>query len=170
MSDFYGPGYAGPLRTCQHCGGLQSLTPLEYNLHGGNYYFVRGNATLANGGTLQWSVETPSTPLLHMMHKITASGGMTVTVQEDITDITGGATVTPINAKRGSANVSAATILANPTVTDGDVLETTAGDMERTRPLILKPSAAYLWRIVSGADNNIINYLGHWYEHTDLSQ
>jgi hypothetical protein len=168
---FYGPGTPGKMRMCPDCGSLQVIDFADYNIHRGSHYFVRGSTTLGNGGTMQWSVETPdSDTWLHMFYKITASdpANVTVAVYEGVTDIAGGSPVVPINSNRNSSNTSGATIKAGATVTLGDLIESSSGDIERSRPLILKQNAKYLWRVVSTTADNLINYHGNWCEHASV--
>jgi hypothetical protein len=120
---------------------------------------------LGNGGTIDFVVTTPNTTTHAHMY-------------EGVTGITGGTALTPRNNNRNSADSSVLTVKVNPSVTAGTVVvdgykfganlsgqNRMGGSGGRTSEIILKQNTSYLWRIVSSSADNIISYIGDWYEH-----
>ena len=156
----------------------QSIQTIDYphhEIHEGNHYFVSGYTELDTDGTLTFAVTTNSTTSPHMTWGITTSGKGNVVVYEGST-ISGGAAVTAYNSNRNSNNTSSCTIVSGPTVnTTGTLIASSGfgggtkqnplgGSAEHNEEVILATSTIYQWTITSEADNNVIDYIGSWYE------
>jgi len=162
-----------------------SLNVIDYEhheIHSGSHFYVSGFETVANGGYVNFSFTTPdTTEWIHMTFIISGTSQTELIIYEGAA-VSGGASTTPFNNDRNSAHASVATISKNPTVnTVGTIIyseskglvgatprETgTAGLISRDREIILKQDTTYVFSIVSRDDDNIVSYVGEWYEHTN---
>ena len=156
----------------------QSLIGIDFahhEIHEGNHYFVSGYTELDTDGALTFCLTTNSTTQPHMTWSITTSAKGNVVVYEGST-IAGGAAVTAINSDRDSSNTSTVTIVSNPTVNSTGTLIASSGmgggtkqnplgsDGTHEEEIMLAKSTVYQWTITSEADNNVIDYIGSWYE------
>jgi hypothetical protein len=170
MPNLFGPGVAGQLAIRNQ--SMQVLDLIEQCINDGNRYMVGGYATIANGGTVDITMQTPdSTDLIHMLYRGELSGAATVDFYENATGISGGTALSMVNKNRNSANVSGAVVLFNPSATPGDRIDgfkygSAGGNPSRIRKMILKRNTAYLWRIVSQVAGNDFNFHGEWDEFT----
>lgn len=149
---------------------------LEHNMvHRGKHFSIADYAlNQAISTTYDFAITTPAgLNRAHMLFGLSASEGATLQIYEDCTDLTGGTAETPVNNHRGSAVVSALTIVSNPaTITLGTRIEgfliggaRSSGVVNRDHELVLKPESTYLFRITSLANNNDIGWEVYWYEH-----
>jgi hypothetical protein len=168
MPELFGPGVAGQLAIRSQ--SLQTLDFIEQCINDGNRYMVGGYATIANGGTVDITMQTPdTTKWIHMIYRGELSGAATIDFYENVTGVSGGVALSMINKNRNSANVSGAVVLFNPSVTPGDKIDgfkygSAGGRPGRIRKMILKQNTAYLWRIVSQAADNAFSFHGEWDE------
>lgn len=177
MTTRIGAGYSGYQLSDNVSRGMLVVNLAEHKVHDGEHFFIQDYTTLGDGGTLDFSIETPnSVEWIHMLFEIDGTKATTIDVYEGGT-ATGGTAVTAYNNNRNSSGTSSATILANPTWnggtkiigvkfgTSGSPLASGGGSARRENELILKQNTTYLWRIVSGASDNDIGYRGEWFEH-----
>lgn len=153
-------------------------------LHDGKHFFVSGFETENSAGKIEFIVTTPDTTVrAHLLFSVQGSEKVTAEVFEGASGITGGASTTPVNSNRNSANTSVFTITKDPTSITGDGNRIDAysvgtasltpsaqgniGEAKREEELILKQNTVYLFRITSGADANTISYKASWYEHQE---
>ena len=177
----YGPGEPTTIKVDASTDTMQTIDYAHHEVHSGSHYYVSGHTTLVSGGTIQFTLQTPDTTKeAHMLFNISASDVTTVTVYEGSTGISGGTAIVPFNNNRNSANTSGLTVTVNPAVTSGTAIidaysfgstgggnaPSIGGSASRDDEIILKHNTTYLWRIVSGATDNIVSYRGNWYEHT----
>lgn len=168
MNDLFGPGVAGILAIRNQ--SLQMLDFIEQCINDGNRYLVAGHINIANGGTVDFALQTPdSTKWIHMLYGAQVSGSMTIDFYENVTNVSGGSALPMVNKNRNSANVSGAIVLINPSSTLGDLIDgfeysSAGGEAKRDRKMILKQNTTYLWRLISGEDDNSLSFRGEWDE------
>jgi len=154
---------------------IQTIDYVHHEIHEGNAYFVSGYTELDTDGTLTFCVTTNATTQPHMTWDITTSGKGNMVVYEG-SSISGGAAVTAYNSNRGSSNTSTLTIVSGPTVnTTGTLIASSGfgggtkqnpfgGSSAQRSEIMLATSTIYQWTITAEADNNVIDYIGSWYE------
>lgn len=168
MPTLFGPGVAGQLAVRNQ--SLQILDFSEQCINDGNRYMVGGYATIASGGTVNITMQTPdANELIHIHYRGELSGAATVDFYEDATGVSGGTPLAMVNKNRNSDAVSGAVVLFNPAATPGDRIDgfkygSAGGNPTRIRKMILKRNTAYLWRIVSQSADNSFNFHGEWDE------
>jgi hypothetical protein len=156
----------------------------HHEIHGGSHYFISGFEIEAEDGTIIFGVTTPnSLKYAHMLFQVSGTSQTEIYIYEGST-ITGGASSTPINNNRNSSNTSVLTLVKDPTVNaNGTLIFSSSKGLKGTTParadveglesrnkeIILKANTIYTFQIVSKDDDNIITYIGEWYEHTDKS-
>lgn len=168
MPDLFGPGVPGKLAIRNQ--SLQMLDFTEQCINDGNRYLVAGYITIANGGTVDFTLQTPgSLSWVHMFYSADVSGAITIDFYENVTNVSGGSALAMVNKNRNSANESGALVLINPTSTLGDRIDgfkygSTGGSPGRDRKIILKQNTTYLWRLVSAEADNSVSFRGEWDE------
>jgi hypothetical protein len=168
MPTLFGPGVAGQLAIRNQ--SLQILDFIEQCINEGNRYLVGGYATIASGGTVDITMQTPDTnKWIHMLYRGELSGAATIDFYENATGISGGTPLTMVNKNRNSVTASDAIVLFNPSATPGDRIDgfkygSAGGNPTRVRKMILKQNTIYLWRIVSQAADNSFSFHGEWDE------
>ena len=151
----------------------------HHEIHSGSHYFVRGYTDMSDGDSIAFSLTTPNTTKwTHISFNINHSGVLIVKMFETAT-VTGGDTIAPYNNNRNSSSVSVNVVISNPTVSvEGTCIDSTkagsdtrfsqyGGGQGRDGEIILKQNTTYLWRFISGADNNVVSWDAEWYEHTN---
>jgi len=168
MAELFGPGVAGQLAIRNQ--SMQVLDFIEQCINDGNRYMVGGFATIASGGTVDITIQTPDTAKwIHILYRGELSTSTTINFYEGVTNVSGGSALPVINKNRNSANVSGAVVLINPTATLGDRIDgfkygAEGGQPGRKRKMVLKQNTTYLWRIVSQAADNSFSFHGEWDE------
>lgn len=168
MPDLFGPGVAGKLAIRNQ--SLQMLDFTEQCINAGNRYLVAGRITIANGGTVDFTLQTPdSTKWIHMLYSAEISGAITIDFYENVTNVSGGSALPMINKNRNSPNTSDAIVLINPSSTPGDLIDgfeygSAGGSPRRDRKMVLKQNTTYLWRLISGEADNSLSFRGEWDE------
>ena len=167
MPDLFGPGVAGQLAIRNQ--SMQTLGFIEQCVNDGNRYMVGGYATIASGGTVDITIQTPdTTKWIHILYRGELSTSAIISFYENVTNVSGGSALPMVNKNRNSANVSGAVVLINPTATLGDRVDGfkygSAGGRPTRRKMILKQNTTYMWRIVSQADDNSFSFHGEWDE------
>ena len=164
-----------------------ATTTIEYEhheIHAGNHYMVTGFSTVGMGGTLNFGVTTPNTSVWsHMCFEIEGTNQTEFRVYETCT-YSGGTTTTPFNNNRNSSSTSVLSIAFNPnSVTTGTLIFSQSkglagatpskasieGIIDRSKEIILRQNEVYIFQVTSMAADNIVSYVGEWYEHTNLS-
>ena len=154
----------------------------HHEIHSGSHFFVSGFTTLADDASLNFGFETPAgDKKVHVTFEVSGTSQTEFYVYEDAT-YTGGTAVTPINNYRDSTNTSIATVVSAPTISDDGTqifsfskgnagttrqMADTEGFARREREIILKAGSKYVFRLTSRDDDNVVSYLGEWYEHTN---
>lgn len=168
MPDLFGPGVAGKLAIRNQ--SLQMLDFIEQCINSGNRYLVAGYVTIANGGTVDFTLQTPdSLSWVHMFYSADVSGAITIDLYENVTGVSGGSALPMINKNRNSLSTSGAIVLINPSSTPGDLIDgfkygSAGGSPGRDRKIILKQNTTYLWRLVSAEADNAVSFRGEWDE------
>lgn len=154
----------------------------HHEIHSGSHYLISGFETEDTAGTIIFGVTTPDTAKWsHMLFRMISTSQAEFQVHEGAT-IAGGSSATPINNNRNSSNTSVLTVVKDPTISvAGDLIYSQSygaagtgffgtdqgGFAKRDNEIILKQDTTYTFTITSRDDDNIISYLGEWYEHTD---
>lgn len=161
---------------------LITVDHTENEVYEGKVFRSGMNYTLANGEVATFSVLTPNTTnWLHVTWELTATADGTFTMIEDITNIYGGASITPIAHNRNTAITSGATCLRGMTganlitVTGGTtVLNATLGtgkgntiSRQTSYEFVLKQNSQYLFKYTNGTSANIVLFAMTWHEHTN---
>ena len=158
-------------------GAVVTLEPDHYEIHEGDHYFICSYESKNVTEQINYIVTTPNTDkYLHMVFDVFATDKVSVNVYEAISGVTigAGSTIIPKNNNRNSSNLSVGTFVKDPdTVSNlGTLLfsqssgaNKDAGNISRDKEIILLKNTSYLFRIISGANSNIISYCANWYEH-----
>ena len=156
----------------------------HHEVHSGSFYRSGMNYTLANAEVATFGLVTPNTTKwLHTTWELTSTADGTFAVLEDVTSFSGGASVTPLNHNRNSANTSGATCTRG--MTGANLITPTGGttiltvdldtgrgevvDRGAAEEFILKQNSKYLFRYTNGTSANTIILSLRWYEHTSKS-
>ena len=154
----------------------------HHEIHAGSHYYVQGYLTLADTETYYIKMETTnSTKWTHFIFDIKSTGILTTTLKEDcIGGMTGGTSMPLLNNNRNSANPSTAILTSGVTdcTSSGQLLESDkwgaegfkeniGGGGSREDEWVLKQNSTYLRMFSSSAADNIVQFKGTWYEHTD---
>jgi len=156
---------------------VNSLDNTEAQIHKGHHFFIDGFDVLASSGdTIYFGVTAPAgSPEIHMRFIIDGTTRLDVNTYEGA-QISGGVPTTPINNNRNSSVSSALTVVKNPAVvgTSGTIIQSASvgatkkdkfsASIGREGEVILRSGTTYLYEMKAGADNNVVNYLGMWYE------
>ena len=157
-----------------------NLTHFEQALHSGKLFFMTGFQTLNNGDTFFVKIVTPSAKDVHIYWDISSNTEMESYLYEDVTaGVSGGTSVTPLNANRISADASGVTVTAGVTVNSGtfaydkiidsdhegsDSRQVKQGISSLGKGRILKRGKTYVREFKSNADDNVINFMAEWIE------
>lgn len=152
-------------------GGLVTIETEHDKIHDGEHYNISGFETESVDGTIQL-VTTTSTSKVHMTFQVDSTAGINFQAYEGSFNISGGSAVTPINNDRNYTSASTLTVLKDPTIgDDGTLIFSTSvgsnrqsGFIQREREIVLKTETRYTWRITSLDNNNVVSYVGEWYE------
>ena len=162
---------------------IKTITYEHHEIHEGDHYFVEDYTTLDENEYIDFCVTTPDTAeWTHMLFNINGQSLVNVNVYEGTTVSAAGTPVSAINSNRNSDNTTSLTIASDCGFSDiGTKIlgyssgvaganprkGQTPGLLGRSNEIVLKQNTTYIFRITSGADNNIISYHGNWYEHTN---
>lgn len=151
----------------------------HHEIHSGSHFFVADYDTIANAGTVDFTVTTPNTTeWAHMTFSIQGSGALSLNIYKDSDYAADGTAVTPINNNQNSSNTSGMTVQIDPTVTTPGTkiygqysgANRVAGIINREREIMLEQNTKYLFRITNEtAQDNVIAWDADWYEHTNKS-
>ena len=158
--------------------GINVYMSLEHHyIHEGNHFFVSGFETEASAGTIVFGVTTHNKEA-HMTFEVSGTSQLEMYIYEDAT-ITDGTPATPVNNRRSSPNKSTLTIVKDPSISVAGTLRysqssglagspPTSGDLtglhDREREIVLNTNTTYTFNIISRDNNNVISYIGEWYE------
>ena len=161
---------------------LQTIDYEHHEIHAGSHFYICGFETLADNASLDFALTTPdTTKWAHMTYDVSGTSQTEFYIYE-ASSVTGGTATTPLNNDRNSVKTSDLTIVKNPSVTTlGTMIYSTSrgfagatpskadaeGIVTRSREIILKQNTTYIFRVTSRDGDNIINYCGEWYEHTN---
>ena len=168
-------GNLKPLKVDPLVGGLVGIDVAHYEIHEGDHYFIKDFTTLNNGQTLSFALTVPAEgPIPHITFDVGSTNILTASIYEGavIQDGTGSG-VTPNNNNRNSGNSSGVVVTSNPTYSSPGTLisrqqwaSRTPGLITREDELILKLGATTRFDLASGANGNVVNYDGRWYEES----
>jgi len=160
---------------------LSVIDTTHHEIHEGDHYFMQGFTTLDDSpGVLRVKIVTPDTATwAHFEWKITSSGILATTLDEDATgSMAGGSAVTPLNSNRNSTNTSAMAITSGVTAADSYTTRIEndkwgaagfkndiGGGASREDEIILKQNTTYLRTFTSYTADNIVQFKASWYEH-----
>lgn len=144
---------------------IATLTHLETKVHGGQAFLLNiRNVAVASGGTLIMTIQTdPDIAEIHVpiIRAYSSEDPATYELLEGVTP-TGGAPVTPINRNRNSTTACGCTILSDPAIAGGAVINTKdfgggggrnaeiAGAAGEIAEWILNPVNTYAIRLTNG--------------------
>lgn len=170
----------------------KAITSIDYShheAHDGNHYNIRGfSSPLGSGGIFTWCVTTPNgSKWAHMAYQIEGTTQTEIYVYENAS-CSGGTVITPRNNNRNALDNSMLTIKqgaiisgTNGALASGLLIETHSKGLEGATPskgtingiitredeMILRSGTTYLYVVKSVGANNILDFAGTWYEHTD---
>lgn len=161
---------------------LQNIDYAHHEIHAGSAYQVNITNTNINSTPLRIKIVVPAQEKrLHMLAFGVSSGESVFTITENPTGgATGGSSLTPINKRRDSSNVSSATLTQGVSApTGGNVItlenhgfdkDKISGETRDQAEWILGKtgtSETYVFELESGTSDVVGNLLLAWYEHTD---
>ena len=152
----------------------------HHEIHAGDHYRIKDFVTLGSGGTLNFTVETPTTGNdMHLFWKAKSPQPMELVVYE-AGSYTGtvGTALTPRNSNRDYADAFPGTFQTDPTVVSlGTRLEADAwgkadvparssgGDARSDDEMKLGVNTVYMYHFLSKGADNLLAYEGSWYDH-----
>ncbi len=154
----------------------QSLEVIDYTYHiineGTHYYLSNYQKGNANGDTIDFTFEIPSTNHIHFWFKVYGTEKLQLDFYRGTSSISGGTGKTPINNNERSNNTSSITVTKDPTIgSDGSMLfgfvaggNKQAGTISKDDMKILEESQNYLIRITSLVNANDISWDFKWHE------
>jgi hypothetical protein len=157
---------------------LVGITQEHHEIHEGDHYFYSDFTTLASAAVLDIVLITPdTTKQMHYIARFSSTLEISAELFRGITESGDGTPITPENSFQDSSNVALMQISRDPTVTDtGTRVRGHSGGTggpfgvgstaNRANELILARNTKYLIRVISGANDNIIDWDILWYEHT----
>lgn len=164
--------------------GLPVIDTNHAQIHAGNAYSLSGVFTIPGGATKDITVYVPPGTYVHYQATdISTNGGNTINayLYEDITIISGGTAITPVNRRRlGTPQPSQLTVLEDPTIqalttelladrwyfpkSSTNQIQNSISKSD-TNEWVLKQDCTYLFRIVNSAtDTVVVNFRPFWYE------
>jgi hypothetical protein len=160
------------------------ITYEHHEIHDGNHYHVRGDATIASsGGSLCFYIFTPNgSKWTHLMFEVYSDN--LIDYKEEIgCNASGAALVTVYNNNRNSTNIFTGSLISSPlVVTNSGTIAATGflgqagnnpntkgvtGDYGRENEIILKSGTGYIWTFKAGGNNTRFGWDAEWYLHTD---
>ena len=171
------------VRIDPYTNNLLFVSHIAGTVHAGNYFYIEGYVELDNTDTFFVKLVTPdTTEWAHFQWEINASGLLVTELYEGASGgMTGGSSVTPLNANRNSSNTSSLVITSGvtaPTTTGTTVSSISVGSSGwksvvggNTDPgyeMILKQNTTYCRKYLSGSDDNTISFRASWSEHTNI--
>lgn len=161
---------------------IETIAYEHHEIHSGSHFYICDFDDLDTSDTVDFAITTPdTTKWTHIIFEIAGTSKTEFYVYEDAT-VTGGTSTVPLNNNRNSANASGTVLVKNPTVNvlGAEIFSqsrgragttpnaaTSEGIVNRSNELVLKQNTTYIFRIVSGDDDNTVSYCGEWYEHTN---
>jgi len=155
----------GTVEEVDACNGLPVISEVQAKIHNGRAFSVSIiNRDVAASGTLIAQLDTPTTCYVHLVayYTFTGQGLAQAEVLESPTISTDGTTLTTYNRHRGKTNVSALTVLQDPsTITTGTLLENTyfgggsigafgfSGSSDANIPIVLDQDKQYIIRLTN---------------------
>ncbi len=150
-------------------------------IHDGNHYLYSDSITLANNVSQDYLITTPDTSKYAHMIRILDGSAITEMYLYEATDKTGTTLQTTRNRDRNSGNTSGVIVHKGTSggTTDGVLISqyksgsaTNQSRNPSSNPanaeIILKRNTKYILRITSKTNDNLVNVLLDWYEHTNL--
>ena len=160
-------------------GAVITIEYEHYEIHEGDHYYISGFETEATGANVTFGILSPDSPIqCHVTIDVFGTSQTELYLYEGSVYV-GGAAVTPVNNNRNSTTTSTLVIAKDPAITSygTQIYKQSSGlagttpaksDLnnlhDRNREIILKRNTAYTIVIVSRDDDNIISYIGEWYE------
>jgi hypothetical protein len=154
------------------------------HIHDGRHFYIQEVVDLAANAVREIRITTPNTAeWAHFTFKLSCESETEVYLYEDVTIVTAGTPVTPVNNNRNSATTSGLTVdyIDNASVANANADTTVSGyihhaiagankdqgQSERDRELILLQNKTYSLRMIATVAG-FVNYEAEFYEHTNL--
>jgi len=164
---------------------LQTIEYEHHEIHSGSHFFISDVADIAINTVFDIQFTTPNTTeWVHFTFKLDCEAETEWYIYENVTIVTPGTGITPLNNNRNSAHASTATVasISNTSVANANADTTVAaatvlmhgiigagrsgGDDQRSREIILKQNEDYCFRAIANAAG-YVDFTMDWYEHTD---
>lgn len=160
---------------------LQTIDYPHHEIHQGTHYFYTDCITLASAGTQDYLLTTPNTTAWsHLSFSFDGSAITALDVYEG-TDKTGTTAQTIVNNNRNSVNTSGNTLHKGTSggTTDGTKIwchkagsstgaaSASGASSSQSSEIILKQNTKYIFRLTSGTNDNLVNLILGFYEHTN---
>lgn len=164
---------------------LQTITYEHHEIHSGSHYYIEDVQALSLNNVLDVQfTTTDTTKWAHFLFLINCESEIEWYIYEGATINTAGATLTPHNNNRNSANTSDMTIanILNSNISNANADTPIAGALEiahgavgsgkdsgiigRDKEIILKQNTTYCMRAIAIKDG-YVNFLMEWYEYTN---
>lgn len=158
----------------------QTMVSLEHHeIHAEDHYYMSGNATLEITAHKIFSLLTPNTEKkTHLTFNVIGSDKTALVIYEggSADTASAGTAASVFNSYRDSSNVTGNVVKEDPSIVDtGDIIfdfsagaNNQAGFVSRGNEIVLKKNTFYILDMISGNNNNLVNWLPEWYEHTDV--
>lgn len=150
----------------------------HHEIHAGKHFFYTDSATLNAAETVSYLLVTSSDPCAHMFFEADGTAVTTFQLYEG-TDKTGSTLQVVRNNNRNYSDANCITIykgLAAGGTTDGTLIRTYSSGVaaganirlpssaRNIYELVLRSSTSYIFRITSGTNGNLTNFLISWYD------
>jgi hypothetical protein len=160
---------------------LNTVDYAHHEIHAGSFYTAGTALDLAAGGTVQLKITTPNTTKwAHFVGLVNVESESTVSWYENPTSPGAGATITPINHNRNSANTATCAVAGTAAGTFSGTIGTTlvqynmgsgkgvGGETREVNEWVLKQNEDYVLEVVNNASGaSLTTVVLAWYEHTN---
>lgn len=160
-------------------GAVVTVEYEHHEIHESAHYYVSGFETESSASNVTFGVTSPDSIIsIHMSFEVSAVSQLEMYIYEGSVFV-GGTAITPVNNNRNSTTTSTLVCAKDPAITDyGTLIYSQSSRLagappakadltamhDRNREIILKRNTKYTFVMVSRDDNNIVNYIGEWYE------
>lgn len=159
------------------------LDTIEYEHHeiyAGSHFYLAGFKELGNGDNTHIDAVMPNNAKWqHLTFEVAGSQGTTFEIFEDaiLNATPAGTGLTAFNNNRNTIfGTSVVTLYQDAVVASSGTLiypqsvgaGRSGGFIARDREIVLKQGSTYIFRFTNqSASDNIVNFIGEWYEHTN---
>ena len=176
---------AQPLRLDKATNTIQIIDYEHHEIHAGSHFEIADSVNISINNVREIRITAHnSTKWVHLTFSLSVVAETEVYLYEDVTLVTAGSAITPINNDRNSttASVTVVDYIDNSSVANANSDTTVSGYIDhvimgagknagfalRAEEIILKQGKIYSLRFIANAAG-FVNYKLQWYEHTNIA-